>query len=184
MKNNKRVICLIIIGLFAFNSMTFGKSQDSCSNIITNRIVTVNLLLPGFNYEKRLLNTSSLKVYTECLPMSQFSSSSGLTLSLVQNFGIQFRYYYNLKDRMALGRNTTKNSLNYFGLSPVLSLPYKSGQSPSFSAQAVWGLQRSYNRWLLNFELGIATFFKNNNSNETVYPVFNFSFGYILFNRH
>lgn len=181
---------LLIINLLFFSSsslfsiQSFGQKDSLLENNlvkkIDNQLFTISLLTPGISFEQRVMNAASVRLYTQLNPLIRFSSTDN-SLDWAQTLGLQFRYYYNLKDRQILGRNVRKNSLNYLVISPSVSIPYIPHKNVAFSLEAEWGIQRSYNNWLFDFEFGVATYLNNNVSKETIYPIANVSLGYILF---
>lgn len=158
-------------------------SKDVYIDKIDNQLLSLNLLFPGVSFEQRVMKTGTLRLSTQLFPAIRISSFNGTELDWGQDVRLQFRYYYNLKDRQLLGRNVHKNSLNYFALQPSIALPYVSNTHATASATLLWGFQRSYSNWLLNLELGVSTLLSQNSMSETVFPYWNISFGYLLFKK-
>lgn len=181
-----RVACtslaVIMSNLFAHSQEVIEKLKENPIPKVEKQLISLDLLFPGVGMEQRFLNTSTVKIYSRFKPSIGFSDNMAITWS--QQFGVQFRYYYNLKDRMKLGRNVSKNSLNYLGIRPAYNFNYKDPDYSTITLSPMWGMQRSYNKWYLNAELGAEYYIKRANStSQAIYPLVNLTLGYIIFNK-
>jgi len=166
----------------------FCQESDSLRepiNKIEKQMFMLDILFPGVSYEYRIKKTSSIRLNTRVKStyvgiIGGSSEPSTFIFHWGYQFGVQFRHYYNMKDRLELGRNVRKNSLNYISLGAALGYGPTYTQ-PSVSIRPAWGIQRSYNNWYVDAALGANIFVSDRSI--PIYPMINISFGYILFKK-
>ena len=136
---------------------------------ITN-IAKANFFIPGISYEKRIGKIQSLYVqaFGALSGYLAFSGDNGpgarSGLYIDPALAIQYRYYYNYKQREAKGKRTEMNSLNYvcpiwqtvFSNASISSDYLTEGKRRAINLFGVaWGLQRNYKkRFSLDLNLG------------------------------
>jgi hypothetical protein len=133
-------------------------------------VIKITLINPGFSYEKNIGKLQSL--YAQAFMNTSFgigySSSLGNTsyVHFDPAISLQYRYYYNLNSRLAKGKRTEMNSLNY--LTSIIETTFSKGRiSPAHFDETkrrainalglAWGFQRNYPRRFsldLNFGAG------------------------------
>lgn len=143
-------------------------ANASKSQVVTEDVFKVTFLNPGVAYEKSLGGVHT--IYGQAF--ANFSSS--ITEDYYEEYNIdffvepaltlQYRLYYNLNRREDRGKNTARNSGNYFtfinenrftkaplGLNDVKEAKIR----PVIAGALGWGLQRNYDsRFSLDFYLG------------------------------
>lgn len=180
----KKIFLVFLLTLSSFVSFSQSSSdKDVQVNINDNRLLYLDIVMPGISYETRIQKFSTLRFSTNFTP-SLSTSKDEYNISAMQQFSVQYRYYYNLQNRISLGRNVSKFSLNYLAIKPVFWMNYTDSKYNNFAITPTWGLQRSYGNWYFNLELG-ANFFviKSQNSSQDVFPTVNLKFGYILIRK-
>jgi hypothetical protein len=145
-------------------------SQD---NIYTDvRDVTkLTFFNPGITYEKRIGKLQSLyaQAFLSTAIYLGYSSALGNTSSI--NFypalALQYRYYYNAAKRIAKGKRTEMNSLNYISALAETDF-YRENVSSNGEKELraskvfgiAWGLQRNYpKRFSLDLSFGLGYIF-------------------------
>lgn len=175
-------IAVVISNGYAFCQNDDNQFDAKPINKVEKQQISLDLIFPGAGIEQRVFKTSTLKIHSRLKPSIGFSDNYAISLS--QQFGIQFRHYYNLKERLKLGRNVSKNSLNYVGIRPAYNYNFKTPSYSTITLSPMWGIQRSYNDWYLNAELGVEYYLKRTNtSSQTIYPLANITLGYIILKR-
>ncbi|MFP4089056.1 MAG: hypothetical protein ACLFT3_02020 [Cyclobacteriaceae bacterium] len=122
----------------------------------------INFLLPGFEYERRLGNTTTLNAN----PYFDIGYSSNFILGdawLVQpSLDVQLRQYYNLHRRFTKGKRVAGNSANFLALS-IFGVGRSIVDRQDFRNHyyyglgPVWGFQRTFrSRFNLSFSAGPA----------------------------
>ena len=153
----KSFYCSILIILFiAYSESCYSQAKDTQSDVMT--VYRLNILLPGFSYEKRVSKLTTLYLDASL----NIITSSGRFLSdihLGPSAMAGVRNYYNIKKRENKGLRTTLNSANY--ISPILfaSTAKVRSSGPDFFGVigAVWGLQRNYqSKFSLDLNAGLG----------------------------
>ncbi len=160
MKSSKKILFSLLV-FFSINNI--AKSQAE-----TEDVFKVTFMNPGAAFEKSIgrihtiygqafanFNTSITEDYYEDFVIDFFVEPA-LTL--------QYRLYYNLNRRDEKGKNTARNSGNYFAFinetrftkAPLDFYDVKEATiRPVIAGALGWGLQRNYNsRFSLDFYLG------------------------------
>jgi hypothetical protein len=162
-----KTLCLSILCL-----TTFGAFAQEEGNITTD-VTKLTFFNPGFSYEKSIGQKSTLHghLFLNTSISYSYSSSFGgdFDASLDPALLVQYRYYYNYKQRQQKGKRTDKNSLNY--ISPTFQSVYSKNavasdhlvefkRRPINVIGVVWGLQRNYaKRFSLDLNLGLGYLF-------------------------
>lgn len=176
---NKAVYLLLLT--ISINSFSQQKDQPDITNITRAAFFS-----PGVSYEKRVGKFQSILGNAFVTTSFSFSYSSSLgtnsDISFDPSFALQYRYYYNSRQRLAKSRRTEKNSLNYMSViaetdftrnSISSSYLVEEDRRPVYSIGVAWGLQRNYpKRFSLDLNLGGGYVFASNTKlNEFGQPV-------------
>jgi hypothetical protein len=175
--------------LFLFLSFIFFnavQAQDDAPTSVEKNQFKINMLLPGFVYEHGFDAKNTL--YSEAsLGLGFSANSNNSNFAVFPNINEQLRHYYNLEKRAGKGKRTARNSGNFLALNAIYNFESISTNKdyreavPSFTAAALWGLQRTYKRkFNLEFSAGPGVNFDKYDT-EFV-PVINFTLGWVIGN--
>lgn len=157
-------------------------SQDQIK--IKRKLFKVNILNPGFTFEKRLSDATTL-----CLDANL---SFGLAIHNNQTTFLaspflrgQYRYYYNLEKRISKGKNISNNSGGFIALhTSYYAKPFGNdiyiSSLDGFTFGGAWGFQKTYKS---GFNLTANTGLGYNLSNQQthkVLPILNFTVGWVI----
>lgn len=176
----KKILLTILVINF-FN----GYAQTSTGTPNTKNMFTINVIMPGVQYEMAVTSKTSLSIGLSTGLAWVYSDIGGSEYGIFPSFQGAYRYYYNFEKRKQKGKRTDNNSGNYLALSSYLtsgdpligdietSVDYNGAVGP------VWGIQRTYKSKLnWNLELGVGYGF--NDTNTYVAPIINFSIGWVF----
>ena len=179
-------------------------SQPETTSDITD-ITKLTIINPGISYEKRIAKLQSLNFHAGLSFSAYYSYSDALGTSSGINYypalGIGYRYYYNATRRIAKGRRTEINSMNYLG--PIHesllqrrlvynSVNYETRLQSIHTLGVIWGMQRNYPKHFsldahvgLGYVYGNADVFgrKSNNLGERLTIITSFDIGFWLKRR-
>ena len=162
----KRTLLLLLTFCCSFIT---GYTQDQ----ITTDVTKLTFFNPGASYEKSIGKKSTLHGHLFFNTSISYSFSSTFGSDFNASFDpallVQYRYYYNYKQRQQKEKRTEMNSMNY--ISPTFQtvftknavaddhiVEYKS--RPVNVAGVVWGMQRNYaKRFSLDLNLGLGYLF-------------------------
>lgn len=151
-------------------------AQDSSFRQVTD-VLRVSFLNPGVSYEKAIGQSQTLfgHAFINTLISIQRSSYSGTEtkFSFDPALLLQYRFYYNYKQREKAGKRTAYNSLNYVG--PIVRTLWSKADifDNSWSSAelerrlvttigGIWGFQRNYPKhFSLDLNLGLGYVFAN-----------------------
>ncbi len=147
-------------------------SQDK-NELHTTNVTKVTFINPGLSYEKTIAKFQTLYVQAFMNTSATFSYSSSLgsnsTLYFDPAATLQYRYYYSGAKRLAKGKRTEMNSMNYvtavyesvFSKRHTHNINYiEKNIRPIHSLGLAWGLQRNYKkRFSLDLNLGLGYLF-------------------------
>lgn len=140
----KRILVLVFL-------CSYGVLAQNNSNV-ERGLFKVNALAPGVTYELGVgLNSTLVFDFLVGLEVEGGSRRS-TTVELFPTLGAEYRYYHNLKKRMANNKNISGNSGNFIGgvnrfifRAPLLgNLEYD--EPISYHTAVVYGIQRTYNK--------------------------------------
>lgn len=162
----------IYLAIFLISINCFSQNNEA-ANI--SDVTKINIFSPGISYEKRTGKFQSF--YAQAYgALSAFLAVSGPSgpgtrsgLYIEPAVAIQYRYYYNYKQREAKGKRTEMNSLNYvcpiwqtvFSNASISSDYLTENKKRALNLFGVaWGLQRNYKkRFSLDLNLGAGYVF-------------------------
>ena len=169
----------IAVTLFAAACCPVATLAQDSSHI--SKVTRLGILLPSFSYELPAGKNNSIQArvymnanFTPDLDFASSENSSRATIDPGLAFSGAFRHYYNYSNRLAKGKRTERNSLNFVSVlvgtsytrRPV-SFDYGRSRSLRFVHQAamLWGLQRNY-AGRFSFELNTGAGVYMGESNE------------------
>ncbi len=182
---------LLLIGVFVLVIKTYSQTNKK----VESSMIKINLIEPGFEYEKGISKNSTLKlgVHTSFLVGSQLGTSGFGVFPRIEG---QYRYYYNLSKRANKGKRTDYNSGNYISLVTFYQLENNIvgnlKNNSVFIAGPLYGFQRTYkNRFNWGFEAGFVGasnsfghhFILERYEIGSIYPWANFSVGWVIRNK-
>lgn len=162
----KRTI-LLLISFCGFFTSAFAQDQ------ITTDVTKLTFLNPGVSYEKSIGNKSTLHGHLFLNTSVEYSYSDAFGGDFNASFDpallVQYRYYYNYKQRTQKEKRTAMNSMNYISPTFQTSLSkarvstdhlWEEERRPINVMGMVWGLQRNYEkRFSLDLNLGLGYLF-------------------------
>jgi len=151
---------------------------------VKENLFKINILNPGFTFEKGLMNNSTL-----CLDANlsfgftvHNNETTFLTAPLLRG---QYRYYYNLEKRVSKGKDISNNSGGFVAFSssyyfkPIGNDAYVSSYD-GFTLGGVWGFQKTYKRGInLSANTGLGYNLSNQQAHK-VLPILNFTVGWVI----
>jgi hypothetical protein len=176
----KKVIFIIIIALNVFQ----GYTQENIRN--TSSVLRLNLINPGIEYELPVFDHFTVLFnvgigYGESYPNLTINAS-GWLYSICPFMDVQYRNYYNLAKRLNKQKNISYNSGNFWGVRLLtrgkeFDSNFTRTSNIDFAVNPIWGLQRSFGKINLLFDIGISYYF-DNIGNDGISPTFEFGLGY------
>ena len=150
----------------------------------------LNFISPGVEYEMPFAKKSSVLLNLGIGVGGSYKDlsddQSGYTLLLSPYYDLQIRNYYNFSKRIRKGKNVDYNSANFIGLRFLARGPeiaksanfYRTTEF-DFALAPTWGIQRSYGRIHLLFDLGPYVYFDMQDKYGFL-PMFELNIGYNL----
>jgi hypothetical protein len=156
-------------------SLHFNSNAQNDDDVQT--ILKISLINPGFSGEFKVGKFQTL--YSQAFMNTSFSArtityNNNVVLTETKYYfdpavTLQYRYYYNYNRRQDKGKKTSLNNMNYFGPDYEMfysKLPispdawgYVAKARPVQRIGAVWGLNRNYNRFFIDLNLGLGYMF-------------------------
>jgi len=177
----KKRTFFIFIGVLIIITESF--SQES---VRTSKVLRINAINPGIEYETPLFNQSTFAVN---VGVGYGGSHPNLTtyasgwLYLIAPFAdIHYRNYYNLEKRLDKGKSIQYNAGNFWGLrmltrGKALSSNFTRTNDYDFAVGPTWGLQRSFGKINLLFDVGFVYYF-DTKGNDGFVPTLELNIGY------
>ncbi len=165
-----KLVCFLLLTI---SIKSFSRLNDP--PVVTN-ITRATFFTPGISYEKRIGKSQTVLGNAFLATAFSFGYSSSLGTSSNISFdpalAFQYRYYYNNKQRLARGKRTEKNSLNYLSIITETSFTRNSLSSsylieenrrPVYDIGVAWGFQRNYiRRFSFDMSIGAGYFYTSN----------------------
>jgi hypothetical protein len=182
----KKILLLLLMG----TSIIALAQKEEVKVTTSSRINFVN---PGFDYEFPISKSSSIDLNVGIGVGGSYknltSIEPGYTILLSPFYDMQIRNYYNLKKRAAQNKNTRYNSANFIGMrflgrGPAIarSKSFYRTTEVDYAIAPVWGIQRSFNRIHLLFDVG-PYFYFDFKGNSGIVPIIELNIGYNLSKR-
>lgn len=162
----QKILLLLLCG-----SSLSGFAQSEST--ITTDVTKITFLNPGIGYEKSIGNGHTLHAQAFINASVEYTYSNSFGGDFSASFDpallVQYRYYYNYRQRQDNGKRTEMNSMNY--ISPTFQTVLSKNRvstdhalemerRPINAAGVVWGLQRNYEkRFSLDLNLGLGYLF-------------------------
>lgn len=181
----KKIITTICL-LFCFN---FSYSQDK--PFVHNNLFKINILNPGFTFEKGVNNNNTVCIETNLsigfhASGTNSSSENVNTTILISPFlRGQYRHYYNFEKRIRKGKNISLNSGNYLAFSSSYYFDTLGTNDfisiyDGLTLGGVWGFQKTYrNNLNIGANLGLGYNISRDQSNGLLL-VIDFTIGWVI----
>lgn len=159
-------------------------SQEPVKNIST--VLRLNFLNPGIDYETPVLSKSTVSVNLGLGYGGSYraltSDASGWLYMIAPFADVHYRNYYNLQKRASKNKNTAYNSANFWGVRTLVrgeafSSNFTRTADYDFAVGPTWGIQRSYGKINLLFDLG-AIYYFDTKGNGGFLPMLELNIGY------
>lgn len=164
----------------SFTGLIIGQNGSK----LERNLYKVNIINPGFTFEKSLTNSTSANLDAN-LSFGFTVNNNKTTILTAPFLRGQYRYYYNLKKRVAKGKDISNNSGGFLALNssyyfkPVGNDVYISSYD-GFTFGGVWGFQKTYKSGInLSANTGLGYNISDKQSQKMV-PLLNFTLGWII----
>ncbi|MCG8581407.1 MAG: hypothetical protein MI866_15900 [Bacteroidales bacterium] len=166
---------LLLFSIFICLSVTGQENNQKLTNTLR-----VNILNPGIELEMPMSTKSTLSINPGIgihgSNKNLNNTSSGVTYFISPFIDLAYKKIYNRSKRESKGKTVNYNSGNYWGIRLLTS--FKEIESKniyrkddiSFEFGPNWGIQRSYNRMHLLFDVGPAYYF-DTKGNSGFFPL-------------
>lgn len=173
---------VILIFLFVLVGANFTYSQIDKN--VSENLFKINILTPGFTYERGLSENSTLNVDVG-FSLDIVTNDGQLQLLKIPFIRSQYRFYYNIDRRIQKKKSILGNSAGFvapsisFYSKPLSNDIYVSGLD-GFTLGGVWGFQKTYKSNLnLSVNTGLGYNFSNN-VNSQIVPILNFTVAWVF----
>lgn len=156
----KKLLCFLFV-LVSFN--VFG--QEAPQDLQT--ILRANILSPGVECELPVSDRTTLTANTGVGVSGSYLNlsytNSGITYFVAPFLDLSYKLFYNRDSRLTKGKNVAFNSGNYWSLrlltnfKEIASHNIIRKDNIDFAFGPTWGLQRSYGKFHLLFDVGPFT---------------------------
>jgi len=171
-KNNLLFLCCLLV--HSLMAQVVNQGADSAfyqiPAIVEDELFRIDLLAPGFQYEKALSDNSTLQIGVYQSFVGSFfdinwNSIRYLEWNILQNIDVEwlpkielaYRHYYNLCKLKSRGKNFTNNSAQYVSAKLMTTYSPKDWDiNNTASLGCVWGFQKNGEPLTFNFEIGIG----------------------------
>lgn len=165
---------LILLGLVIVSS-SFGQSSESGKQ----NVLRLNFLNPGIEYEQSITETSKLSAnvgFGVSMSYPNTTSIQGHHAFFLSPFlDLHYKYIYNFDRRVRKEKNINFNAGDFIGLKfngrgNSIKSDVVRTDNFDFSIGPTWGIQRSFNKINLLFDLGSVYYF-DTHGNSGFYPI-------------
>jgi len=166
------LICLSVITVFGINAQE--EQQE-----FTENVLRINFLSPGVEYEYAITNTSTFSgglgvAYGGSYP-DLSGNGSGFRYLFTPFLDLQYKHFYNFEKRLAKNNNTSHNSGNFISArfytrGETIESNFDRTSNYDFAVGPTWGLQRSYGKFHLLFDVGSIYYF-DTKGNGNWFPI-------------
>lgn len=167
--------------LFIFILPLFAQAQGVEGELAKNQF-RIDFLLPGLAYERAINKNMSLVIDSH-LGATSINNKAGNDEKIIamQLVSLQYRYYLNLKNRHAKGKNTLTNSGLYTGFIAEQAIFYGQSKSTLLSKAAVGsGWQKTFRKGFNINIFGGAGYTDGITIKAKIRPTINLSLGIVL----
>lgn len=177
----------IIVALFFIIIPMISFSQEEKATIEDIQF-RLNFLVLGVEAEIGITKETTFLANIGGTPFLGWNDDGDGVISFIPFIDTQYRYYYNLKNRLEKGRSITKNSGNFIAIKGTYYFSEEAldnfdsdddtNESDLISVGVVHGLQRAYQNFHLAFEGGLGYYETRNDGDHIVLPLLSFTIGY------
>lgn len=174
---------LFFFNIFLICNTIFAQVDSS----VSNKIFKVNILSPGFSFENGLNKNTTFSIETN-LSWGIVSNSNETKVLLSPYIKSQYRYYYNLNNRVLKGKDIFNNSGGFLAVSTSYYFePFGNNKKyistyDGITSGFVWGFQKTYKSGInLVSNAGLGYNFSSNSKNHIV-PLISFTLGWVIGN--
>lgn len=146
----------------------------------TENVLRINFLSPGVEYEYAVSNTSTLSAglgvgYGASYPFLSSSEGTGFLYLITPFLDLQYKHFYNFEKRLAKNKNTAHNSGNFISArlltrGSTIESNFDRTSNYDFAVGPTWGIQRSYGKFHLLFDVGTIYYF-DTKGNGNWFPI-------------
>ncbi len=175
---------LLILILIPVINPVFAQENESSKHIV--RVLFIN---PGIEYEYSLTERSKISgnIGYGLLPSypNTTAEQPKNTPMFAPFFDIHYKFIYNRNKRKAANKDVSCNAGDFFGIKAITrGQNFDNGlvrtDKVDFSVGPTWGVQRTYHKISLLFDIGPKYYF-DRKGNTGFYPVmFELNIGYVL----
>jgi hypothetical protein len=185
-----KIISVLSAFLLLHASIIFAQKEKNEQR--TEDVTKITFLEPGVAHEFAVGKTATFFLRGGLTTSVALDYDDNITGILIRPFvSTSLRAYYNFKKRELLGKNTAKNSANYFALLAIVATsPLNKGtdydpvyNKALLNTGVVWGLQRNYPVGL-SLDLNIGLGYVKAGSTMGVSPVGELNVGLWLGKRN
>ncbi|TXK78607.1 hypothetical protein [Mesonia sp. K4-1] len=169
-------VLFIVLSLIIFQEIA---AQNNVDSSYTENVFRINFLNPGVEYEYAVTNTSTLSgglgvTYGGSYP-DLSGGGSGFRYLITPFLDLQYKHFYNFKKRLAKNKNTAHNSGNFisgrfYTRGETIESNFDRTSNYDFAVGPTWGLQRSYGKFHLLFDVGTIYYF-DTKGNGNWFPI-------------
>lgn len=172
-------LCLLVSFQLFSQNIEINKNEfyKSIPAVVEDQIFKIEILSPGFVYEKALNKNSTIhaSIYAN-FGVPVLSQDDFDTYSVFYPIiDVQYRHYYNLNKRKSKFKNFTNNSGQYvaakFTAYSILKSTNEVQEYNQAAIGGVWGFQKNGKPITFNFEIGLGV--GERNATFTFYPDLN-----------
>ncbi|MCF6296820.1 MAG: hypothetical protein L3J08_02370 [Flavobacteriaceae bacterium] len=158
---------IITLTIYFFSYNCYAQTENSIEETKNNFVI--NILNPSLDYEWAIGKKSILSTG---IGIGLSGAYRGLTLSNKNEFtyiitpfiDIQYKYIYNRNKRVDKGKSISFNSGNFLSFRAIsrgnsISGSIERTDSIDFAIGPTWGIQRSYGKFRLLFDIGPQYYF-------------------------
>jgi len=166
------ILCFILVQGIA--------AQDNIDNQYTENVFRINFLNPGVEYEYAVAKTSTLSAglgvgYGGSYPNLSTTKGTGFLYLITPFLDVQYKRFYNFEKRVQKDRNVENNSGNFISarlLTRVNTIESNFDRTSNydFAIGPTWGIQRSYGKFHLLFDVGTIYYF-DTKGNGNWFPI-------------
>ena len=159
-------------------------SQETSKGI--TRVLRANFLNPGIEYEVPFFKKSTVAFnigagYGGSYPHLT-TNASGWLYMISTFLDVEYRNYYNYQKRITKQKNVDYNSSNFWGVrvltrGEAFSSNFTRTTDYDFAVGPIWGIQRSFGKMNLLFDLG-AVYYFDTKGNGGFLPILELNVGY------
>jgi hypothetical protein len=175
--------------LVVSTNICFSQNNETIAN--SSNAFRINIINPGIEFESKVTRKTSLSINFGVGYGGSYknlsSDATGWLYMYAPFMDIHYKYIYNLDKRLENGQNTKFNTGNFFGFrflarGKEFGSNFNRTTNIDYAFGPTFGLQRSYNRIHILFDLGLNYYF-DGKGNNGITPMLELNIGYNLLSR-